>query len=177
MFNVKLSAKEKMGVIAASAVVTLLVMDRLIISPIAARFRSINQNIKASEKKLVVDIRNINNKDAISAQYGKYKNYVKRTAASDEEEIAAILAEIEGLARRSDVTLVDIKPQTPKQTDYYKEYIIDVDAEGDMEHVIMFMHNLNGSSQLLRMPKVRLTLRERESQVVKASISISRILI
>ena len=134
-------------------------VDRLVISPIGEKFRLCPQGDRATiRKKLVLDLRNISNKESISAEYEKYRNYVKRSASSDEEEVAAMLAEIEGLGRRSGVSLDDIKPQPAKQTDFYRQYYVEVDAGGTMEHIIMFLHNLNNSPQLLRAVKLQLGL-------------------
>ena len=171
----KLSKKEKIGLVAAAIVVALVIIDRLVISPIGNRVRRLNQEIKFSETKLSRDLRNINNKDLIEREYNKYKNYVKKTSASDEEDVANVLGEIEALARSSGVSLVDIKPQAPKQTDLYKEYAVEVEVEGGMEQVITFLHNLNSSTHLLRTLKLRIGLKERESSVIKASLLVTKI--
>jgi hypothetical protein len=174
-FISKLSKKEKVGLAAAAIVVSVVMIDRLVVSPIGERFQRLGREIELSEKKLVLDLRNISNKELISGEYDKYRNYVKRSASSDEEEVAAVLAEIEGLARRSDINLADIKPQQAKQTDFYREYYVEIEAEGAMEHIIVFLHNLNSSPQLLRAVKLRMGLKDRESSIVKASIMVSNI--
>lgn len=171
----KLSNKEKIGLIAAIVVIALTIIDRLVISPIGDRARRLNQEIKFSETKLSRDLRNINNKGLIESEYKKYKNYVKRTSASDEEDVANILGEIEGLARSSGVSLVDIKPQVPKKSDFYKEYVVEVEVEGSMEQVVTFLHDLNNSIQLLRAVKFRIGLKDRESSVIKASLQVTKI--
>ena len=174
-FISKLSKKEKIGLAAAAIVVSMVIIDRLVVSPIGERFQRIGREIELSEKKLVLDLRNISNKESISDEYEKYKNYIKRSAPSDEEEVAALLAEIEGLARKSDINLNDIKPQQAKQTDFYREYYVEIEAEGAMEHIVVFLHNLSSSPQLLRAVKLQLGLKDKESSVVKASILVSRI--
>jgi len=173
-FN-KLAKKERVGLVVALIVVTLVIVDRLVINPISDKFRRVNSDIKLSEKKLSLDLRNINNKNIIESEYKRYKNYVKRSSASDEEDVANILAEIEGLARTSSVRLVDIKPQAPKQADLYKEYAIEVEVEGDMEQITTFLYNLNNSAQLLRVVKLRLGLKDKETSLVKSSILITKI--
>ena len=174
-FISKLSKKEKIGLVAATIVVSAVIIDRLVVSPIGERFRRLGRDIELSERKLVLDLRNISNKESISDEYEKYRNYVRKSASSDEEEVAAVLAEIENLARRSDINLDDIKPQQAKQTDFYREYYVEIEAEGTMEHIIIFLHNLNSSPQLLRAVKLRLGLKDKESPVVKASIMVSKI--
>ncbi|MCX5678722.1 MAG: type 4a pilus biogenesis protein PilO [Candidatus Omnitrophica bacterium] len=174
-FFYKLSKKEKIGLMAAIVVIALMLIDRLVISPIGNRIQRIDQEIKFSEKKLSRDLRNMNNKDIIEREYKKYKNYVKKSSVSDEEDVANILGEIEGLARSSSVSLVDIKPQAPKRADFYKEYAIEVEVEGSMEQVITFLHDLNSSAQLLRAVKLRIGLKDKELSAIKASLLVTKI--
>lgn len=176
-FISKLSKKEKIGIVVSAIVVSAVIIDRLIISPIGEKYRRLGREIDVSEKKLVLDLRNISNKESISAEYEKYRNYVRRSALSDEEEVALLLAEIEGLARKSNINLDDIKPQQVKQTDFYREYYVDIEVEGTMDRIIVFLHNLNSSSQLLRAVRLRLGLKDRDLHLVKASILISKIAI
>jgi len=176
MFLNKLSKKERIGLFISIGFVSLALLDRLIISPINNKIQQINREIKISEKQLGCGLRNLNQKDIIAKEYQKYIQYVK-TAASDEEETAKILGEIEELARRSAVYLVDIKPQLPQKIDFYKEYKVEVEAEAEMESMIKFLHRLNTSSQLLRAEKLRLSLKEKNSSIVKASILVTKILI
>jgi len=174
-FFYKLSKKERIGLIAAIVVTGLVLIDRVVISPIGGRIQRINQEIKFSEKKLSRDLRNMNNKGLIESEYRKYKNYVRKTSASDEEDVANVLGEIEGLARSSGVSLVDIKPLVPKQTDFYKEYAIEVEVEGSMEQIVTFLHSLNNSAQLLRAVKLRIGLKDKESTAIKASLLVTKI--
>jgi len=171
----KLAKKEKIGLIAAAVIVAMVLVDRLVISPISDKFRRVNSEIALNEKKFSLDLRNINNKDIIEKEYRRYKDYVKRSSGSDEEDVANILAEIEGLARTASVRLVDIKPLAPKQADLYREYAINVEVEGDMEQVMTFIYNLNNSSQLLRVEKLRLGLKDKETSLVKASVLVTKI--
>jgi len=174
-FFSKLSKKEQIGLTAAVVIIAVVFIDRLVISPIGENIRRVDQEIKFSEKKLSRDLRNVNNKILIEGEYKRYRNYVKKTSASDEEDVANILAEIEGMAQSSGVSLTDIKPQAPKKGDIYKEYAVGVEAEGSMAQIITFLHDLNNSAQLLRAVKLRLTLKDKESTTVKASILVTKI--
>ncbi|MFH0986377.1 MAG: type 4a pilus biogenesis protein PilO [Candidatus Omnitrophota bacterium] len=171
----KLTKGQKAGLIAAGMVVMAVFVDKLIISPTGATLQRMHQKISASEKKLSHDLRNINNKDFIESEYQKYINFVKKGAASEEENVSNMLAEIEGLARAAGVNLVDIKPQASKQVDFYKEYSAEVTIEGSMEQIVVFLHKLNSSPQLLRAVKLRFGMKQKESSVVKAAMLVTNI--
>lgn len=175
-FFANLSKKERLGLIMATIFVSMAFLDRLVIDPVKNRLFAVNQEIKIAEKQLERNLRNINQKDLIALAYKKYIKYVKRVG-SDEEEVAKILGEIEELARMSAVYLVDMKPRLPKWVDFYKEYTVEIDAEGDMESIVKFLHELYNSTQLLRAEKFRVNLKEKKSYIVKTSILITKILI
>ncbi len=173
-FFSKLSKKERAGLMVAGFIVMAVFVDRLVISPISAKLQRISREITLSEKKLSHDLRNIHSKEFIESEYKKYKDFVKKSPVSDEENVSNMLAEIEGLARTAGVNLVDIKPQVSKQFDFYKEYAAEVTIEGQMEQIIVFLHKL-GSAQLLRAVKVRLGLKQKDSSVVKAFMLVTNI--
>lgn len=172
----KLSKKEKIGLSLAFAFLAVAFLDRLLISPIRTKFNALNGQIRVSEKQLGSDMRNINQKKFISEEYEQYLPYVRRSG-SDEEEVAKILGEIESLARKSSVYLVDMKPRKPRDVEFYKEYTVEIEAEGYMESLMGFIYQLNTSSQLLRIETLRLNLTKGGSSVLSASMLVTKVLI
>jgi Tfp pilus assembly protein PilO len=98
-------------------------------------------------------------------------------SGSDEEEVAKILGEIEALSRQSGIYLVDMKPQAPKDIDFYKEYTVEIEVEGEMIPLTTFLHQLNTSPQLLRIKKLRLTSKEEGQTGLKSSMVITKVLV
>ncbi len=176
MFWEKLSPKEKIGLSLALMFVAVASTDRLIISPVRAKFVRINQSIKISEKQLAHDLRNVHQQEEITAEFEKYVEYVSRTG-SDEEEVARVLGEIESLARQSSIYLANMKPLTPKEVDFYKEYAVEIEVEADINLLTQFLHQLNTSVQLLRVEKLRLNSKKKGDKTLKASMLITRILV
>ena len=174
-FFSKLSKKEKAGLFVAGMIVMAVFIDRIVISPVGVKLKRMEQEISFSEKKLSHALRNINSKDFIAGEYEEYKKFVKKGAASDEENVSSMLVEIEGLARTAGVNLVDIKPQAPKTTDFYKEYSAEVTIQGQMEQVVTFLHKLNSSTQLLRAVKLRLGKKQKDLSSVNASVLVTNI--
>lgn len=172
----KFSRKEKIGLIVAVFFISGAILDRAVVSPINSKFRQLNQEIKITEKQLSRHLRNLIGKDLIKRKYQKYITYVKKVG-SDEEEVAKVLAEIEGLARKSGVSLVDIKPQPLKEVNFYEGCAVEVEANGDMNGMIHFLYQLNSSTQLLRAEKLRLSTKEKGSYLINASIFITKVLI
>jgi len=171
----KLSKKEKIGLSLAMAFMMIAFFDRLIVSPIRGKILKINQSIKIGEKQLAHDLRNVYQKDKIEEKFKSFSGYIERSG-SDEKEVAKILGEIEALAGQSNIYLVDTKPQTPKKIDFYKEYIIEIEVEGEMTSLTKFFHQVNISSQLLRIKKLRLSSKNEEGTILKSSLVITKVL-
>lgn len=176
MFWDKLSKKERIGLSMAFVFLAVAFLDRLMIAPIRNRFHRLSQEIRTSEKQLGSDLRNLNQKEFITQEYEKNLSYIKRSG-SDEEEVAKILGEIESLARKSSVYLVDMKPRKPEGVDFYVEYTIEIETEGQMESLVNFLHQLNTSAQLLRVEKLRLNQAKAGSTVLKGSMLITKVIV
>lgn len=175
MFLSNVSKKERIGLAALSVIVSLAFLDRLILSPIDKKIQMINREIEISEKQLKMGLCNLNQKEAIVSEYGKYGQYFKELG-SEGEITAAILSEIETAAKKSNMTLLGLKPQASKDRGFYREYSIEIEAEGAMDSMASFLYYLNSSTQLLRTEKLRLNLKSKESPLIKASILVTRAL-
>ncbi|MDD5618714.1 MAG: type 4a pilus biogenesis protein PilO [Candidatus Omnitrophica bacterium] len=174
MFFSNVSKKERIGLAVAAIIVSLAFLDRLILNPINKRIQQISQEIKISEKQLRMGLRNLNQKEAIISEYGKYSQYFKGLG-SEEETTAAMLSEIETVAKKSNMSLLDLKPQPSKDRGFYREYSIEVEAEGTIESLINFIYRLNASTQLLRVEKLRLSLKDKDSGLIKITLLITKI--
>jgi len=170
----RMSAREKAGIAVAAIVVLVVFVDRFIVNPMAVRMHRLNREIKASENDLRLDIGLAGQKDAVSAEYGKYSAYVRKSG-SDEEEQTKMFGEIEELERKSGVSPVNMKPIAPRTVDFYKKYEVELEVEGEMEQVVNFLYLLNNSPQLLRAEKVTLSPRDRDSAAVKAKVNVTKV--
>jgi len=170
----KLSGKERTGLFIAVVFVFLVILDRAILAPINDRIGQINREIKIGEKQLAMGLRNVSQKELVAGERKNYAQYLKNTG-SDEEKTAAMLSEIENLAKKTGVSLVDMKPRPAQNVDFYIQYSIDVEAEGTMDALESFLYQLNASTQLLRAQKLRLNLKDKDASIVKASVQITKL--
>jgi len=173
MFFSNVSKKERIGLAAAAIIISLAFLDRLILNPINKRIQQISQEIKISEKQLKMGLLNLNQKEAIISEYGKYSQYFKGLG-SEEETTAAMLSGIEDVAKKSNMGLLDLKPQPSKDRGFYREYSVEVETEGTMDSLVSFLYQLNSSTQLLRVLTLRFNLKNKESSLIQASILITR---
>lgn len=170
----RMSVREKAGIAIAAVVVFVVFVDRFIAAPMTARMNQINRDIKASEGDLRVAMELVRQKDSVSSEYKKYSAYVKQ-AGSDEEEQNKMLGEIEELARKSGVSIASMKSIAPVISGSHKKYEAELEIDGEMEPVVGFLYKLSNSPQLLRTEKMSLNPKEKDSSVVRAKISVTKV--
>lgn len=173
-FLAHLSKREKIIFYAAISFVSLTLLDRLIISPIYSKIKSLNEEIRERESSIKKNLHILAQKDRISFEIAKYTSFLNN-AKSEEEEITSALKEIEGLANKAGVYLVDMKPVGLKPAGASKEYLINLNCEAQMEQLIDFMYNIENSNKLLTIEKYQISPKSKESSVVRCSMSIAKI--
>jgi len=169
-----MSPREKAGMAIAAVVVLVVFVDRLIVNPMAVRMHRLNTEIKAGENALRLDTGLAGQKGAVSAEYGKYSAYVRKSG-SDEEEQTKMFSEIEELERKSGVSPLNMKAIAPRAVDFYRKYEVELEVEGEMEQIVNFLYLLNNSPQLLRAEKVTLNPRDRDSAAVRAKMNVTKV--
>ena len=173
-FFAKMSPREKAGIAVAAIVVLVVFVDRFIVNPMAVRMHRLNTEIKAGENALRLDTGLAGQKGAVSAEYGKYSAYVRKSG-SDEEEQTKMFSEIEELERKSGVSPLNMKAIAPRAVDFYRKYEVELEVEGEMEQIVNFLYLLNNSPQLLRAEKVTLNPRDRDSAAVRAKMNVTKV--
>ncbi len=170
----RLSKREKLILYGAVFFVLLTMADRLIVSPISSKLKSLDKEIMEKESSVQTNIELLARKDKIIAETKKYSRLLGGEQ-SKEELVTSLLKEIEGLANKSEVYIIDIKPAGSKDSGAVREYLISLNAEAQMEQLIEFMYSIENSSQLLSVDKYQISPKARESSVAKCSMSISKI--
>ncbi|MCM8797551.1 MAG: type 4a pilus biogenesis protein PilO [Candidatus Omnitrophica bacterium] len=173
-FVSRLSKRERIIFYLAASFISLTLLDRLIISPIHSKIKSLNEEIQERESAIKKNLHILSQKDRISSEILKYASFLN-SAKSEEEEITALLKEIEDLANKSSIYLVDMKPAGLKSTDSSKKYLISLNCEAQMEHLSDFMYNIENSNKLLIIERYQISPKSKESSVATCSISVAKI--
>lgn len=169
----RLPKREKAILYSAASLVVLAMVDRLIIFPVASRIEFLNKEIQRKEEGIRRDLRILSVKDKIANESSKYSAFFK-SAKSDDEENTSILKEVESLANKSSVYLIDIKPAGVKETESVKKFIINLNCEAQMEQLVDFMYNIENSAQLLIIEKFQVSQKSSESSVARCTMTVSK---
>ena len=173
-FLLRLSKREKFVLYTAVFIISLVFLDRLIIGPIFHRISSLEDEIRDKESNIKKNMRILSQKDKIIAESAKYASFFKESK-SEGEEITVTLKEVENLASKNSVYLIDMKPAGIKKTGSYRKYEVNLSCEAQMEQLAQFMYDIENSPALLTIEKYEIGPKSKESSVARCSMSISKI--
>lgn len=174
-FNRFNSRERKLAVIAA-VIFVVFFTDLLVVHPLLDHYAGLEEEIVTGQKKLAQNMMNITRKEMIERQYALYETMI-REPATDEEETASLLSEIESLARNNKVTLIDLKPLEAKSHDFYKEFTVSLDIETEMEPLIRFLYQIETAPDLMKVMRAKLTLKGKAESMMKVQLEVSKIVI
>jgi hypothetical protein len=172
----RLSKREKLVLNLTVLVISLTLLDRMIINPITFKMRSLNKEIQEEMTSIKKNIRLVAQKETIRSEAGKYDSYVS-SSKSEEEEITSALKEIENLANKSSVYLIDMKPGGLKETSSTKKYLINLNLEAQMEQLTDFMYEIESSNWMFTIEKYQIGPKSKDSSVAKCSMTISKMVL
>ncbi len=176
-FYSKLAKKEKMTMLIAFFFVMLAVMDRLILGPILVEQKTLEGEVAVKLQTIKRSRRIIAFKDSIVKEYSKYKDYLDTGEKSKEEIVSALLREIETIAAEKSITISNIQPGDVHQSPVMDEYETGLECMGKLRNVLEFMQALEESDFLFQITKYSMTPKSKGSDVMKCSISMSRVFI
>ncbi len=173
----RISKREKIALYAAIFIISLSILDRLIINPILNKLETLNKEIEEKETGIGRNLRILAHKDKIiseSAKYGAFLDNYK----TEEEEVTSILKEVERLANKESVYLVDMAPRRGvRGRGESIEYSITLTCEASMEQIIKFMHDIENSRKLLTIRRYELGPKSRGSSKAQCSMTVSKLVI
>jgi hypothetical protein len=173
-FLSRLSKREKLILYAAAFFLALTVIDRAVIHPVYSKIKTLNEQIDAKEAGIIQDLRVLSQKEKILSETAKYASFMG-TTQPEEEAVTGLLKEIESIANKSSLYIVDMKPAGQKtEKDNTKKYLVNLNCEGQMEQIMGFMYNIENSNTLLSIEKYQISPKSRESSLAQSSITISK---
>lgn len=175
-FLSQLSKREKTVLYVTAFFVTLMFLDRLVVYPIYSRVRQLNGEIKQKESDINKYLRLLLQKERILNERKKYAAYLD-SRQPEEQDMTSILKEIENLANKSSLYVVDMKPGGVREnSDQTRRYLVNLNCEGEMEQIADFMYNVENSNVLLMIERYQISPKSKESRVATCTMTISKII-
>ena len=167
-----LSPREKLILSVTLIIVVFSIGFNFIIEPVLSKNTSLNKEISITRSRLKKYMRLLSQKDYIQNKYNKFSEILLRTNIGKDTSVN-VLSEIENLAKESKIQILDIRPETPKIADLYKESLIELRTEGEMESYLKFLYTIENSTSLFTIKSFQLNAKP-NSQVLEGNFSISQ---
>ena len=175
-----LSKREKSIFCLCVMLIACALLYNFMFEPIVKKWVKTNKEIQIKKMALMKNIRAVKNRKKVFSEYKVYVDKVKQKG-SDEKEIAKIFREIESAARNNHVRILNMKPvsfiDTSGEKEGYKKLAVEVECEAQMSALVQFIYNIQTCSQILKVKQIKLKAKEMNSNIIRSTLSIGKILI
>jgi len=175
-FVSRLSKRERLIFYVTVSVIGLGVLDRLILSPILDRINNLSEAIRTQEETIEQSLLIVTQEKRIEGESSLYAAYLSKPQP-EEKAITAFLKEVEMLAKKSSVYLIDIKPAGKDIDVETVQYFVKLNFEAQMEQVIKFFYNVSNFEQLIKIEEYQIRPKSTGSSVILCSTTISKSII
>ncbi len=175
-FVKKLSKRERIVFYSAVAVVSLMLLDRLVVGPVFGKLKSLDEQIVTATEGINRDVRILAQKDRIALQLTAYKGMLV-PEGTKEEEFSDLMKEVETLANKNGVSLLDMKPGDIRVLDGAKQYLVSLNCEAPFNKLVDFLYGIESSKKMLKTDRFQLSLKSKQDPGIKCSITIVKIIL
>ncbi|MCM8791981.1 MAG: type 4a pilus biogenesis protein PilO [Candidatus Omnitrophica bacterium] len=169
-----LSKRERRIFYFTVGVLFILFVDRLVIGPIILRIDTLNKEIFEKQNAINRSLQILAQREKIKQQINKMSIFLENLRSSS-DEMTSLLKEVERLANKSAVYLVDMKPGGLKEAGFFKKYVINLNCEAQMPQLVEFMYNIESSHRLMTIEKYEITPKSKETGVASCTMTITKI--
>ena len=172
-FNFKLNKKELNLFILCCIIVAVILSYVLIIEPYLKGYESTRKAIGQRQIKLLKLQKALLLKEPIELYYLEILPRLSQIG-SDEERFALFLKEAESTSRRSNIYITSLKPMGIMDKGNYKEYLIRMEAEGNLYSLARFLYNLPESGQLISLKELQISYISQEENLLQFQMNFGR---
>ncbi|MBI4706491.1 MAG: type 4a pilus biogenesis protein PilO [Candidatus Omnitrophica bacterium] len=168
-----LSKREETILFSTIGMIVFFVFFNFVISPAIDKYEALNKEITITKVKFRKCLSLLNRKSYIESHYRKFSAQAALPSEKG-DSLVDVLSELEGFAKEANMRIADMRPQGQRNVDLYKEYMIDIKLEGNIEGFLKFIFNVENSLSLLRIKKFQLSAKQ-QSGLLEGTFSISKL--
>ena len=172
----KITGRQKILIYITCGIVGVFLMERFFFTSLRSKAKELNRQIKAEEANLKIGLEIQKRKERATKDYQDYRSFLSATEKSEKELFTGFLREIENLAQKSGLSILNLTPKNePQNLKDYKKYTAELRAEASLENFIKFLEDLQNNSLLIKLDKLALTPKDEQGNILKldATVSIS----
>ena len=172
----RLSRKEKGIFIACLLLIFIYAGYHFIFKPLQENTATVENQIELKEKRLRNNLRIVRKERIVDEEYDQYSSYLKQKA-SEEQEMAAILSQIESVANEVNIRIADMKPKKVKRVDFYNNFSVTLTIEGELKTIIRFLYTLQNIPHLFKIDEIYLERSSIRTTEIRCRLILSKPLI
>lgn len=167
----QLRPRERLLAVGCGAVLLMVILDRLVMTPWLRHARTIRQEIRQMEEALQGHHRLLARKEQVAAEWQRYQRYLQPPVA-DDLQMAALLKELETLAGDSRVKLIEIKPLGVETTDTTKRYALEIRFDCQLDEWVDLVFRIETSPSLYEVVRATLAVAEDHPERLVGSLRV-----
>jgi Tfp pilus assembly protein PilO len=172
----KLSLREKRFFMLASIIVGLSIFYLIAFKAIFLKWKALSGEIVQKEAKLIKSRGVIAAKEELEEEYNNFKDRIKVKSSPEKDMVTGLLKDIESIARNSAINILNIKPLPVRREKFYEKYSIQMEIEGDIDGIGLFLYNMDNSFRgFLNIERLEMESKG-EERILKAHLLINSIL-
>lgn len=167
LFKKKTMTPREVSLAIATAVVIGLVVIVLSTERTFATFETLSSIINVQEKKLLAL------KGIIEGQKKLNEEYVRLVMSQEEmDDSSLVLKEIESIARKTGINIVNMKPSLPRDEGAYRTYDIIIESQNDVQHFSRFLFTLTDEMKRIGVDRLNIVAQARnEPPLISLSLN------
>lgn len=169
----RISKREQLLFFVTVAIIGGFCLNWWVLQPAFAKSNALSKQVQIKRRMIEERLYLLNEREEVEKEMVKFTKYGPR-GLSEEEETAYFLKEIEDIAKRSSVQIIDLKPYSAKKSGSLAEYRIEIEIESPINQLVTFIYNLQSSDGLLRTSKFRINPKEGNPSLLKGYITITK---
>ena len=169
----KLGKRQQLIITVLGGALLLWMTDLVTLRPLRYHLHHLHEEVRGAEQRLVDGVIANEQAGAVNKAFEAYASYVKPVGAP-ESELAGVLSEVEAAVRQSGMVLLNLKPLS-QRADASSAISVTIDGEATPSQLVRLLDQLQRSPHLLKVAE--LTVRVSESQTLRTSLVISRLLL
>lgn len=168
-----ISKREKTILFVTLAVILFSGVFTFFLSPLLKRADILNKEVKRARLKLKKYAYLLSQETQLKEKYDQFVSRQHLLGVAENPDVS-VLSVLETLAKEANIRIIDIRPQTPRAAQQYRETSIDLRTEGTMEGYLKFLYSIENSLILLDIQRFQLNAKP-GSQLLEGSFSISQV--
>ena len=167
-----LGSDKKWFVYILIAAVIFISLFNFILIPLIKKNAELNQRIETARFKLNRYTKLLGQKEIFESKFSAGQN----VSSEHTDPLMAVIAEIERMAKVSNIKINDMRPHPNSQSrERIKEIGIELTVEGTMEGFMKFMYGLENSFLFLEINKLHLSNSKTDSSLLEGIFSLTQI--